>query len=173
MTPRQERFVHEYLIDLNATQAAVRAGYSKHSVKSSAWRLLARPQVKVAVAEGMAARAARTQVTADRVVQELAAIAFTDLRQVADWGPEGIVAKPAAELNPTAARAVAEVSESGSGASRRVKVKLHDKKGALDLLARHLGLYLDKEAFAKASGDGGLPPLKVILHGTAPPPEAD
>ena len=58
MTPRQERFVHEYLIDLNATKAAIRAGYSKHSASTSAWRLLTKSQVKAAVAEGMAARAA-------------------------------------------------------------------------------------------------------------------
>jgi len=121
----------------------------------------------------MAERAERTQITADRVLTEIAAIAFTELRQVADWGPEGITAKPSGDLPTNAARAVLEVAESGSGAARRVRVKLHDKKGALDLLAKHLGLYLDKGEAAPGPAAAGLPPLKVILHGTAPPPETE
>ncbi len=172
MTPRQARFVEEYLIDLNATQAAVRAGYSARSASSHGPRLLRRPKVKAALDRAMKARSERTRVTADRVLEELACLAFADLRDVADWGPQGVVARPAGGLSPETARAVAEVSDSGSGASRRVKVKLHDKKAALDALAKHLGLYLNREEFAATVKDV-LPPLKVILSGLSSPSQTE
>jgi len=172
MTPRQARFVEEYLIDLNATQAAVRAGYSPKSANSHGPRLLRRPKVKAALDRAMKARSERTRVTAGRILEELACLAFADLRDVADWGPEGVVARPAGALSREAARAVAEVSDSGSGASRRVKVKLHDKKAALDALAKHLGLYLNREEFAATVKDV-LPPLKVILSGISSPSQTE
>ena len=77
--PRQARFVDEYLLDLNATQAAIRAGYSAKTAQEQGSRLLSNVIVQDAVAEAMAARSERTQVTAGRVVQELAKIAFADM----------------------------------------------------------------------------------------------
>lgn len=74
MTPKQRRFVEEFLIDLNASAAARRAGYAE----GSAWRVVRRPAVAAAIAEAQAARAERTRVTADKVVTELAKVAFGD-----------------------------------------------------------------------------------------------
>lgn len=172
MTPRQERFVEEYLVDFNATQAAIRAGYSAHSANGNAYSLLKRPDVLAAVKRGWARLARRTQVTAERVLQEYAALAFSDLRDVADWGPDGVVPIAAAELSRDAARAVAEVSDSRTKAGGgNVKVKLHDKKGALDALARHLGLFVERHELTGKDG-GELPPLKVVILGTLPTSEA-
>lgn len=172
MTPRQERFVEEYLVDLNATQAAIRAGYSAHSAGGNAYALLKRPEVRAAVERGRACLSRNTKVTAERVLQEYAALAFSDLRDVADWGPDGVVPKAAGALSVDAAKAVAEVSDSrtktGSGS---VKVKLHDKKGALDALARHLGLFVERHELTGKDG-GELPPLKVVILGTLPSSEA-
>lgn len=168
MTPRQERFVEEYLVDFNATQAAIRAGYSAHSARGNAYGLLKRPEVRAAVSRGRARLARASQVTAERVIQEYAALAFSDLREVADWGPDGVVPKAARELSPDAARAVAEVTDSRSKTgSGSVKVKLHDKKGALDALARHLGLFVERHELTGKDG-GELPPLKVVILGTLP-----
>ena len=162
-TARQRRFVEEYLIDCNATQAALRAGFSARSAQSQGSRLLRRPSVRAAVEKAMAARAERMKVSADRVLEELACIAFSDIREVAIWGPEGLVPRASKNLSEGAVRAGAEVAETGSGTSRRLRVKLHDKRAALEALARHLGLYLDATTANKFNADT-LPPLQILLH---------
>ena len=87
--PRREAFAAEYLKDLNATRAAIRAGYSAKTASSIGARLLADAGVARAVEAGMAARARRTEIDADRVVLELARIAFADPRDLMEWGPDG------------------------------------------------------------------------------------
>src|SRR5215475_12924278 len=84
LTPRQVRFVAEYLIDANATQAAIRAGYKAKHADVSGCRLLANAKIRAAVDAGEAERAKRTQVTADKVIMELARVAFADPRQLFD-----------------------------------------------------------------------------------------
>lgn len=78
MTPKQAAFVQEYMTDLNATQAAIRAGYSVKTAGSFGHDLLKKPEIQAAIAEAQASRAARTEITADRVLDGFAAIAFSD-----------------------------------------------------------------------------------------------
>ena len=111
LNDRQRRFVAEYLLDLNATQAAVRAGYSARSAYSTGERMLRNAEVAAAIAEAQAARSRRTEVTADRVVLELARVAFGDPRRVMSWGPGGVKLRPSAELADEEAAIVAEVAE--------------------------------------------------------------
>lgn len=143
LTPRQRRFVDEYLIDLNGAAAARRAGYSATCAKSYSANLIGKPHVAAAIAEAKSERLQRTHVTQDRVIAEYARLAFADIREFVDWGPDGVVLKPSDGLADEQARCVAEVTETRTqhGGSRRVK--LHDKKGALDALARHLGMFTD------------------------------
>ena len=145
LTPKQERFVAEYLVDLNASQAAARAGYNP----GSGGRLKATPVVQQAISLGMQARAQRTGVTQDRVVRELAALAFSDMRDFVSWGPAGVSLKSSDQLGPDAAPCVAEVWQSGRE-GERIKFKLHDKKGVLQLLGRHLGMFDER---LKLDGD--------------------
>ena len=135
LTPRQQRFVEEYLIDVNASQAAIRAGFSNKESGSCGARLLRHPVVGEAVRQAMADRSARTGITADRVLREYARIAFADIRNFTAKGTKGL--KTVAELSDDEAAAVQELTGHGEGA----RVKLHDKKKALDALARHLGLF--------------------------------
>src|SRR5262245_33608026 len=88
LTPKQHRFIEEYLCDLNGSAAAIRAGYSPNTADQIAYQLLQIPSVRAAVQEAMRQRAARTRVTADKVVRELALIAFSDLNhyEVTDDG---------------------------------------------------------------------------------------
>lgn len=90
--------------------------------------------------EEVAERAARLGITADRVLEEYARIAFADLRHIVEWGPEGrLVVKSSESLSDADAAAISEiVGGSAGGASR---VKLYDKKAALDAIARHLGMF--------------------------------
>src|SRR5690242_21817769 len=111
LNDRQARFVAEYLVDLNATQGAIRAGYSARTAYSAGERLLRNVEVAAALAEAQAARSRRTEVTADRVVLELARVAFGDPRCVMSWGPGGVKLRPLAELADEEAAIVAEASQ--------------------------------------------------------------
>ncbi|MCF5397124.1 terminase small subunit, partial [Pseudomonas syringae] len=86
LTAKQQRFVDEYLIDLNATQAATRAGYSKKTANEQGSRLLANVSVSAAIRQGMNARSGRVEITQDMVIKELAKIGFSDIRKVVRWG---------------------------------------------------------------------------------------
>ena len=95
----------------------------------------------------MKRREEKTTVTSDRVVRELARIAFSNQADFSDWGAGGVILKESRELKPGATRAVAEVTETkgkepGTGS---IKIKLHDKVKALDLLGRHLGIFKPQE----------------------------
>lgn len=82
LTDRQARFCEEYLIDLNATQAAIRAGYSEKTANEQGARLLANVSVQEKIAELKAERAKRTEMTQDSVIQELAAVARAEIKGV-------------------------------------------------------------------------------------------
>ncbi len=157
MTPRQRRFVEEYLVDLNATRAAKRAGYSARSARYTGYKLLQNPAVAAAVAKAQGRRAARTQVSADRVVTELAKVAFGDPRRLLSWGPGGVVLRDSSELTEAEAALVSEVSETRTAAGGTRKVKLHCKLTALNALGKHLGLFGNgrQAALARALAQNG------------------
>ena len=90
LTSKQLRFVNEYLVDLNATQAAIRAGYSERTVVVQASRLLTNVNVQQAVALAILKRSERTEITQDRVLEELARVAFADIGEYVTWGPDGV-----------------------------------------------------------------------------------
>jgi phage terminase small subunit len=136
---KHRRFLIEYLVDLNGAQAAIRAGYGRKSARAIAHLILKRPEVVAAVREALQERARRTEATADRVVREYARIAFTDMRRFTEWGPTGVTLRPHTALSDDDAAAVAEVSR--GGAANGARLKLHDKRAALDALARHLGMF--------------------------------
>ncbi len=105
-------------------------------------------EVAQAIQRERAAAAARLSITADRVKNELAAIAFANIADVADWGPEGVELKDKSTLSPHDRAAIAELSSlrvektgAGSVGSVRAHVKMHSKQQALDALAKHLGIY--------------------------------
>ena len=153
LTDRQRRFIDEYLIDLNATQAALRAGYKKLSVQRNAYRLLANPAIRDAITAAMTERAERTQVTQDRVIKEIAALAFSDMGDFLTLLPDGNLALEWAALPQGATRLIAEIvqdeyTERRGEEKRKVKrtrFKLHPKLPALDALAKHLGIYSDRK----------------------------
>jgi len=159
LTPKQERFVDEYLIDLNATQAAIRAGYSKGSARQQACVLLTNPNIQAAIGEGRAKLSERTGITAQRVLDEIARISFADPRRLFD--ANGSVLPPSEWDDDTAAMiaGVEVVTRSRPGEESAVeyvhKFRLWDKNSALDKLMKHLGEYAaDKHEHSVT--DGGL-----------------
>jgi phage terminase small subunit len=145
MTPKQQLFVREYLVDLNATQAAIRAGYSERTAGQMGFDLLKNPQVAAAIQAGMDKRAAKVEITAERVLQEIARLAFFDPSKL--FGHDGRVL-PISDLDEDTRRAIAglEVQDLGGEESIGVvrKYKLADKGANLERLGRHLKLFTDK-----------------------------
>jgi phage terminase small subunit len=167
LTPKQQLFVQQYLVDLNGTQAAIRAGYSKDTVYSIASENLRKPDILQAIEYALMER---TGITRSRIVDELGAIAFSDLGDFVDWDnetqhvaadikdrvgvePEGdrpgeevvvltnrVVLRPSHKLDPALRRAVSKISQDRYG---NVRIELFDKIAALDKLARALGMYQD------------------------------
>ena len=138
-TPRQEKFIEEYIMLDNATQAAKNAGYSEKTAYSQGQRLLK----NVEIAEEIARRRAelrKTSITPERIVREYLRLLNVDMKDIADWGPDGVQARPSDTLTEEQTAAISEIAETQSG----VKVKLHDKKGILDSLARIAGMFVDK-----------------------------
>lgn len=145
LTNKEKRFVQEYLIDLNATKASIRAGYSKKSAKQIGSENLSKPVIQKAIQEAIEQRSLRTYLSQDRVLLELSRIAFSDMKRFSVWGPSGIELRHSDELSDSDAACVAELSESVTehGGSRRFK--LHDKLKALELLGKHLGMFKPEE----------------------------
>jgi phage terminase small subunit len=140
LAARERRFIDEYLVDLDPRQAAIRAGYRHAQAVDMAAQLLRRPDIVAEIDAEMRRRREKLQVTADRVLQEYAHIAFADLRNFFDWGPKGVALRPKAALSDADAAALAGVELPASN-GRGAKLRFHDKKAALDALARHLGLF--------------------------------
>lgn len=153
LNPKQRAFVGEYLIDLNATQAAIRAGYSARTARQQGARLLSDAVIAQALTEAQAARSERTEITADRVLKEIAAIAFAHMGQYATWHDDSVSLIDSSEVDP---RAVAEVKQTVNQFGTNVGIKLHDKLGALAKLGDHLGLW-KKEP--EPQGD----PLRIVI----------
>lgn len=163
LTAKQERFVQEYLIDLNATQAAIRAGYSGKGAEVRGSELLRNRKVAEAVQAAMAAREQRTHITQDRVLQELARIAFFDIRRL--YNSDGTLKRPDQWDEETAAALSGiDVVEMGGGEDHvplfTKKAKVFDKTSALTLAMRHLGMLKDK---VEMTGRDGGPVLTATL----------
>lgn len=151
MTNKQKRFCEEYLIDLNATQAAVRAGYSTSTAGAIGAENLKKPQIRACIDKALAEQSKRTGVTADRVVRELAKVAFVNSADVVDFNSATV--KPDASKDDTAAIASVRVktipTKDGDGVER--EIKLADKLKALELLGKRYGLFTDN---VNVSGEG-------------------
>lgn len=162
LNPKQARFVDEYMVDLNATQAAIRAGYSKKTAGQIGERLLRKVEIQAALAERMKARETRTEITQDKVLAELARIAFGNKRALMTWGPSGVTLVDSETITDDDAAMVSEVSESITEAGGTIKLKTHDKVKALELLGKHLGMFSDK---VELTGKGGGPIEQVSMTG--------
>ncbi|MEO1108274.1 MAG: terminase small subunit [Pseudomonadota bacterium] len=176
LTAKQARFVEEYLIDLNATQAAIRAGYSEKTADTQGSRLLQNVKVQKAIAQAQAKRSKRTEISQDRVLEELAKVGFSDIRKAVNWGrspvdtesenadPNGlrmfpVELTPSEEIDDETAAAVSEVSLTQAG----IKIKMHDKLNALEKIGKHLGMFN-----GAAGDDDDAPALSINITSKTP-----
>jgi phage terminase small subunit len=147
LAPMAQRFAWEYPIDCNGTAAAIRAGYSPKTAKQMAYKLLQDPRVKAAIKKAQADVAERAGLSAVMVAVELKRIAFADMTDFVEWGPQGVTLRSsnpeddddADDRPPVDGRVVAEVSESITEAGGSKRIKLHDKLGAIGQLTKMFG----------------------------------
>ena len=154
LTPRRRRFVEEYLVDLNISAAMRRAGY-KGPFPGTA-RMMRNPEVAAAIARAMAERSERTRITADAVLVELGRIGFANILDYTRVGDDGELMVDLSALDRDKAAAISEVvvedfrdsRAKDARECRRVRFKLMDKRAALVVLGRHLGIFRDDRATA-------------------------
>lgn len=143
LSDQRQRFVEEYLIDLNGTQAAIRAGYSPKTAQEQSSRLLSNVMVQEAISKAMAARSRRTGVNQDRVVLELAKLAFVKMTDVVD--SNGRIREDATDDDLSCIESIKyKESDNEFGGSVEREVKIGSKLKALELLGKHLGMWNDK-----------------------------
>jgi phage terminase small subunit len=175
LSAKQQRFVEEYLVDLNATQAAIRAGYSKRTAHVIGPENLAKPEIQGHVAEARAKLAEKTGVSAQRVIEEYRRIAFANMRDFAHWSGQDAGFIDSETLTDEQHAVIAEVAaeEIQVGAEvvkRKIKLKLHDKMKALDALSKHLGLFAPGK-IELTNPDGSLRPMEIVIKGAEFPPD--
>jgi phage terminase small subunit len=148
LPPRQQRFVDEYLVDLNGTQAAIRSGYSPNGAEVAGSRLLRNAKVAAALAAAQRERAERTTISQDHVLRALASIAFSDIRKLFD--DEGNLLAPHEipdDMIPALASLTIRVQREDGGASV-VRIRMGNKIRALTLLGKHLGVFKEPKQTA-------------------------
>ena len=154
LTDRQRCFVEEYLIDLNGTQAAIRAGYAEAGAAVEAHRLLRNAKIAAAISGALVER---TDVTQARIVDELAKIAFANAGDFFKWGPDGIEVVNSDQLTDDQKSIISEVSQTKTKDGGTIRVKMADKLTALEKLGKAVGMFRGKvEVTGK---DGG--PIKT------------
>lgn len=166
LNPKQLRFIDEYLIDMNAAQAAIRAGYSKKAAKEQGYRLLTNVHIAAALAAKRKELAHSNGITRDRILKEIASYAFADVRKI--FNPEGGMLDPRNipdELAPAIASIeLTSFTPPGEDAMTEhvKKVKFWDKPKGIEQLLKHLGLDEDKPDQGAAIGAASAATLASI-----------
>lgn len=144
---RTKAFIRAYLgkANGNASEAARMAGYEGNNPGAFGAYYLKKPQVKAAIAEHQKRMQKRFEVTEEKVIAEYAKIAFSDMRDVAKWSGDYVSFLASEELTEEAARAVSEISSTPTEYGQAMRIKLHDKKSALDALSKKLGLFVERK----------------------------
>jgi phage terminase small subunit len=148
LSVKQKLFVQEYLVDLNATEAALRAGYSPKSASAIGKENLQNPPIAKAIDAAIKNRVEKIEVSQEAVVQELANIAFANVEDVAEWDGEKVTVLDSKTRSKTVLSAVSQVSNTPNG----VTLRMHDKQAALVNLGKHLGMFRERQILEVRDG---------------------
>jgi phage terminase small subunit len=155
ITDRQELFVREYVAGGcgNAASAAVAVGFAAKGARATASQLLTKPNIQARIAELQAPILVKLEITAERVLNEVARLAFARIDQVVSFGPGGVVPKDSATLSEDVLAAVGKARQTITAEGGSITMDMHDKLGALKLLGGHLRLWNEKAESADPWGD--------------------
>ncbi len=142
LTPKQQKFCQEYMIDLNGTQAAIRAGYSEKTANEQACQHLAKLHIQAYISELKQKLSIKTGITAERIINELAKIGFSNIQ---DYLSEGGSFKDFIKVDANQAGAISSIKFATTtfegGERQEVQVKMWDKVAALEKMGKHIGLF--------------------------------
>lgn len=154
LTDKQRQFCKEYVVDFNATQAAIRAGYAKNGARQTAHKLVSNTDIQAAIKHEATRRAEAAEVSAERVVAELARVGFANMADYMVVGEDGLPRLNWREVTRDQAAALSQVTVDVVGAAededdderpvQRVRFKLESKISALEKLGKYFGLFTDK-----------------------------
>ena len=144
LTAKQQRFIEEYLIDLNATQAAIRAGYSVNNADKIGSELLGKTRVSEEISIAMAERSKRTGISQDRVVEELAKLAFVNAADVINVNTATVLKDAKPEDLACIQSVKVKKTTKGKNTIEEREIRFYDKKDSLVQLGKHLGMFRDK-----------------------------
>lgn len=151
LTPKQQLFIREYIVDLNATRAAIRAGYSEKTANEQGNRLLANVSIQKAIKNELEKKLNKLDILSDKVINELKKIGFADINDFLSFNENGVVLNNSDNVDGTMINEVTSVTtentiKNGTNTRTQLKFKLHDKLKALEMLGRYLNLWkTDKE----------------------------
>lgn len=143
LTAKQQCFIEEYLIDLNATQAAIRAGYSPASAHQIGNENMSKPSIRACIDIAMAERSKRTGINADRVLLELARLGFINAHDVINMDSATVKSDATRDDTAAIASVKSKIIPTEYGDVIEREIKLHDKNKSLEMLSKHLGLFND------------------------------
>jgi len=158
MTPKEKKCCEEYLIDLNVTQSAIRAGYNPRSAHVAGSRVLSKPECKAYVQSVMNARAKRTNIDQDAVLNEIGKLAFSDVRSIFDQNGNLLPVHLLPDAVAASISSIDVVSSQKPGRDATVieytsKIRFWDKRGSLELLGKHLKMFTDKHEITGKDGE--------------------
>jgi phage terminase small subunit len=177
MDNRRKMFVKHYLVDFNATKAAIAAGYSKKGATVTGCRLLANDKIKAEIEKSIAKACEKLEITTEKVLAELAKIGFSNMYDyIKVYGSDPSI--DFSSLTREQAAAIQEVTieeyTEGRGEEKRdikrTRFKLADKRGSLELLGKYLKLFTDKVEVTSESMDLGELPITDTELRTADKP---
>lgn len=161
MTDKQLLFCKEYLVDLNATKAAIRAGYSEHTAKTTAYELMNKDDVSDEIQSLFDLRASKCDISADKVLKEFASIGMSNIK---DYMDDDFNIKDLSQIPDDKAKAIKSIKKTvieGDGFNKTIiDFQLHDKVAGLTNLGKHLGIY-EKDNGQKSE----VPKQTIIING--------
>jgi phage terminase small subunit len=145
LTLQQQFFVDEYVVDFNQHRAALAAKYSPVSAASQSSQLLKNPKIQKAVREALEHYGIQREVLKQRIINQLANIAFSNIADYGDWDSGSFQMKPSKELTRAQTSAIQEIRHYSSDKADTVTFKLCSKEKAIELLGRHLGMFNESQ----------------------------
>lgn len=171
---RDERFAREYLIDLNGAQAAIRAGFAPKSARVTASKLLTKPNVKAIIEADSRAAAEKLGITAVSVLRELQLMGFSNMQDYSKKQSNGTLRLDFSQVTREQAAAIQEITteeftipgedDEDVRVVTKMKFKLADKRGSLELLGKHLKLFNERLDLGNADGK----PLEILVRSVGP-----
>ena len=146
LTKKQLIFAKEYLVSMNSTESAIKAGFSKKTASSQGSRLLKNVKVKAYIEEQLLQRASKLDITPNRIIEELGHIAFFNINNIFD----GMTLKEISHMPENVTRAISSIKarttkEADGSFAEITEIKANDKIRALEMLGKYLGMFIEKK----------------------------